>query len=144
MADRLDLGRAKRPQSKTGTLTVDLSFTASLLVSVAILALLAAFVSGGRGELVAPHADTCCNVPVVGAAQPRFLGLGVCFVAPPAACCVTFPPPPEASGADAVPPAKRLQLAKSGHSPPPARGSMSEMAMLRQLAFPAPLSKLLE
>lgn len=86
-----------------------------------ILALLTAFVSGGRRELVTPHADTRRNIPVVVPAQSQLLFLRVCLVALPAACRVTFRPVTETPGADAVLPAKcpdhaDRTLGRSAHS----------------------------
>jgi hypothetical protein len=83
------------------------SFTESLLVSVAILALLAALVGGGRGELVAPHTDARFDVSLVVPAQSQLLCLRVRPIAFPATRLAALRPAPEASGADAVLPTKR-------------------------------------
>src|SRR5450759_3720204 len=83
------------------------SFAESLLVSVAILALLAALVGGGRGELMAPHADARFDISLVVPAQERFLVLRVRPVAFPAARRAALRPAAEATDADAVLLAKR-------------------------------------
>ena len=83
------------------------SFAESLLVSVAILALLAALVGGGRGELVTPHADARFDISLVVPAQERFLVLRVRPVAFPAARRAALRPASEATDADAVLLAKR-------------------------------------
>jgi len=83
------------------------SFAESLLVSVAILALLAALVGGGRGELMAPHADARFDISLVVPAQERFLVLRVRPVAFPAARRAALRPASEATDADAVLLAKR-------------------------------------
>jgi hypothetical protein len=83
------------------------SFTEPLLVIVAILALLAAFVSGSSGSLVAPHADARFDISLVVPTQERFLILRVRPVAFPAACRAALGPASEATDADAVLLAKR-------------------------------------
>jgi hypothetical protein len=83
------------------------SLTEALLVSVAILALLAALVGGSRGSLVAPHADARFDISLVVPAQERFLVLRVRSVAFPAACRAALRPASEATDADAVLLAKR-------------------------------------
>ena len=92
----------------------------ALLVSVPILALLAAFVSGSPGALVAPHTDPRFDIPLVVSAQERFLVLRVCLIAFFAACGVALRPATEATDADAVLLAKRSHhatgiLAARGH-----------------------------
>jgi hypothetical protein len=57
------------------------SLAESLLVSMAILAPLAALVGGSRGSLVAPNADTGFDISLVVPAQERFLILRVRLVA---------------------------------------------------------------
>jgi hypothetical protein len=74
---------------------------------VAILALLAAFVSGSPGTLVAPHADACFDIPLVVPAQEGFLVFRVRLVAFPAACRVALRPASETTDADSVLLAKR-------------------------------------
>jgi len=83
------------------------SLTEALLVSVPILALLAAFVSSSCGELVTPHADARFDISLVVPAQERFLVLRVRPVAFPAACRAALRPASEATDADAVLLAKR-------------------------------------
>ena len=74
---------------------------------MAILALLAALVGGGRGELMAPHADARFDISLVVPAQERFLVLRVRPVAFPAARRGALRPASEATDADAVLLAKR-------------------------------------
>jgi hypothetical protein len=74
---------------------------------MAILALLAAFVSGSRGSFVAPHANACIDISLVVPTQERFLVLRVRPVAFRAASRATLCPTSEASHANAVPLAKR-------------------------------------
>lgn len=83
------------------------SSVVSLLSRMAILALLAAFIGSCRGELVTPNAYACQNVSVIVPTQPRFLSLGVCFVALSAACCIALGPSLETSGTDTMLAAKR-------------------------------------
>ena len=81
-----------------------------LPLSVTILTFLATFVSGGRGVLVAPHADAGRSVPIIVRAQSHLLRLRVCLVALPAACRSALRPFPEISGADAVLPIEGTHL----------------------------------
>jgi hypothetical protein len=83
------------------------SLVEPLLVSMAILAPLAALVGRSRGSLVAPHADTRLNVSLVVPTQVRFLVLRVRPIAFHAASRATLGPTSEASHANAVFFAKR-------------------------------------
>ena len=71
------------------------SFAQSLLVGVPILTLLAPFVGGSSGSLVAPHADARFDIPLIVPALSRLLVLRVCLIAFPAACCVALRPSSE-------------------------------------------------
>jgi hypothetical protein len=82
------------------------SFTEPLLVIVAILALLAAFVSGSSGALVAAHTDCRFDISLVVPTKERFLILRMCLIAFPAACRAALGPASAATDADAVLPAK--------------------------------------
>ena len=86
-----------------------------------ILALLAAFVRGSPGSLVAPHADARFDIPLIVPAHEGFLILRVSLVAFAAACRAALRPAPEATDADAVLLAKRSHhsariLAARAHS----------------------------
>jgi hypothetical protein len=113
------------------------SFAESLLVSVATLALLAPLVGGGRGELVAPHADPRFDVSLVVPAQERFLVLCVRPVAFPAARRAALRPASEATDADAVLLAKRTHHTARVLATPAHRSgdSMSVIAILQQQSF---------
>jgi hypothetical protein len=95
-----------------------LSLGESLPVSMAILALLAALVSGSRRSLVAPDANACFDIALVVPTQVRFLVLRVRSVAFHAAYCTALDPASEATDADAVLLAKRSHHSAkdSGHA----------------------------
>ena len=72
-----------------------------------ILTLLAPFVGGSPGALVAPHADSRFDIPLIVPALSRLLVLRMCLIALPAACRAPLRPAPEATDADTMLLAKR-------------------------------------